>query len=320
MTDPDVLIGFVAKRGDARPFDEMSNRTIEQRFLLRPNAELRRRILGIIGLALTMYDVQLYDFVFMSNHFHLFASSADPAQLSKFMGFVTGNIAVEINKRLCRSGPVWARPFSATPLSGEEDVERRRVAYVLSHGAKEGLVSSPRLWPGASSLPARLDGATLRGAWLNRTAMYLDSRLKLGCKRETEYEIEYDVVLTPWPHMAGKCERERRRDVADMIANIESDAAERAMRTGRKALGVARILRQRPTDRPRGVVRKGKPRFHVAGRELAEAMERSRAAFVAAYRAASAAFRAGDLNVAFPPYSFRPSSPMTAGLPLALPP
>ena len=56
---------------------EITCKTVQGRFLLRPGRELNELILGVIGRALTLYDVRLYLLVVASNHMHMILAPAD---------------------------------------------------------------------------------------------------------------------------------------------------------------------------------------------------------------------------------------------------
>ena len=47
---------------------EVTTRTIQSRFLLRPSAELNDLILGVIGRASFLYDVDVHAFVVLMDH------------------------------------------------------------------------------------------------------------------------------------------------------------------------------------------------------------------------------------------------------------
>ena len=51
---------------------EVTTRTVHSRLLLRPSNELNEVVLGILGRAQELYDVQISAYVFLSNHFHIF--------------------------------------------------------------------------------------------------------------------------------------------------------------------------------------------------------------------------------------------------------
>jgi len=65
---------------------EVTVRTVQSRLLLRPSVALNRIILGVLGRAQRLYQVELCGFSFASNHFHLQAKVREAQQLSSFMG------------------------------------------------------------------------------------------------------------------------------------------------------------------------------------------------------------------------------------------
>ena len=67
---------------------------------------------------------------------------------------------------------VWSRRYSAIVISDEEAAQVDRLRYILANGCKEGLVASPRDWPGVNMIAAVLDGKPLTGTWFNRTKEY----------------------------------------------------------------------------------------------------------------------------------------------------
>ena len=50
---------------------EVTSRTVHGRYLMRPSGEVNEIILGIVGRGEIKYGVELYAFVFLSNHFHV---------------------------------------------------------------------------------------------------------------------------------------------------------------------------------------------------------------------------------------------------------
>ena len=83
---------------------EITCRTVQRRFLLKPCETLNDRILGVSGRAMTMHPVDLHLFVAMSNHMHLILYARDSETISGVMRYVNGNIAREaaLPKRMRR--------------------------------------------------------------------------------------------------------------------------------------------------------------------------------------------------------------------------
>ena len=105
----------------------------------------------------------------------------------------------------------------------------------------------------------------------------------------------------------------RRRLVADLVAEIESEAAAQRERTGSQVLGVAAIRRQRPHARPQKSKKSPAPLFHAFSKTVRKELYEGYAWFVAAYREAAEKLRAGNRAVSFPSGSFPPPLPFVAG-------
>ena len=61
---------------------EVTVRTVQARFLLRPSVALNEIILGVLGRAQRLHEVKLMSFCFLSGHFHLLVLVNDAKQLS----------------------------------------------------------------------------------------------------------------------------------------------------------------------------------------------------------------------------------------------
>ena len=126
---------------------EVTTRTIQSRFLLRPSDELNAAILAVLGRARAHHDVGLHGFAVLSNHAHFLLTVADGRELASFMRFVNRNISCAVGRLHDWRGPVWAWRYRSIPVVDEAS-QMSRMTYLLRQGCKEGLVSSPLAWPG----------------------------------------------------------------------------------------------------------------------------------------------------------------------------
>ena len=192
----------------------------------------------------------------------------------------------------------------------------KRLRYVIENGVKEQLVHRPDEWPGASGLETLLTGKPQAGTWYDRTSEYNARRRKGGdILDSTEFSTEYQVQLAPLPCWSHLSPEERRTRVGQLVHEIESDAAER-LRDGATVLGREAILAQEPTQRPRELKRSPGPRCHATRTAVRNWYRKLLEYFIAAYRDASKAFRAGEHDVQFPEGCFRPGGsfvPRAAG-------
>jgi hypothetical protein len=100
--------------------------------------------------------------------------------------------------------------------------------------------------------------------------------------------------------------------IAEMVTDIEQEAAAKRERTGSQVLGVAAVLGQHPFDRPARPKRSPAPLFHAATKLARDELYAAYSRFLDAYREASAKLRSGIRDVKFPAGSFPPALPFVA--------
>lgn len=290
---------------------EVTIRTVQSRFLLRPSKKLNDLILGVIGRAMDLYPgIRLYAIKVMSNHIHLIVSAPDIKTLRKFMNHIDSNIAREAGRLHYWRDKFWSRRYRAIPILDDRSL-MRSVRYVFSHGCKEGLVSSPLDWPGVGCERALLNGETMKGTWYDRTAFYDAERKGKECRLE-DFAIEYDVPLTRLPCLEDMPEEKARWLYRRMLKDIEDETEERMRREGGSPIGVDEVLSQNPHGRPRESKRGPAPLCHASSLAKRKEYRRAYHAFVAVFRRAADLLHRGVRDVCFPENCFPPPMPMTA--------
>ena len=288
---------------------EVSVRTVQGRFLMRPRAKINDLILGVLGRAQAKYGVVIYVFTFLSNHYHMLLNVRDAKQLSRFMGFLDANIAKEVGPIVSWSGHFWGRRYHSAILDPDEATQVERFRYILSNSCKEGLVASPLKWEGVAAVRAICQGReSLHGTWYDRTAAY-----RARCKGDLERFASRETVrLSPlpcWQHLDSGEQRERARAIVREI-ELETKSTHRRHRT--KPLGMHYVKSRHPHERPESFRRSPAPRFHAATREGRWRLRRVIASIVSAYREAATRLKEGDLGAQFPTGCFPPPRPFVA--------
>jgi len=287
---------------------EVTCRTVQGRLLLCPSPQLNDIILGVLGRAQREYPVEIMAYVFASNHLHLLLRVDTAKQLSEFMCYFNGNLTKEIGRRTGWKEKVWGRRYRSIVISDEEEVQRARMRYVLSHGVKEGLVARVEEWPGVHCAVPLMTGAQVEGTWFDRTLEY--NAFLRGKELEPGASASRETVhLSPLPCWEHLADEEHRARIADLVREInESGAAARA-ESQIPPLGPAGVRAQNPETRPKKIKKSPAPFCHALRKAVRKALWEAYGFFVAAYREAAEKLRAGDRSVEFPPGSFPPRLP-----------
>ena len=283
---------------------EITSRTIQSRFLLKPCRMVTLIILGVLGRAVAMYGIELHAFVFLSNHFHLLLTIPDVESLARFMNYLKGNIAKECGAIYDWKEKFWGRRYTAIPILDDAALVGR-LDYILEQGCKENLVDDPRKWPGASCVNALINGTRPKGFWFNRTAEY--NARRAGKEFGTlEFAEEHLVKLTPIPCWADLTDKEYRARVLDTVEEITRATKARHRADGTRPMGVKKIVAQDPHTKPEATKKSPAPRCHASRRARRKEYIRRYRAFLDEYRASSRQWLAGKLDVEFPLFCFRP--------------
>ena len=232
--------------------------------------------------------------------------------MSQFMGQFTTNLSKEIGRLHGWSGPKFAGRYHSVPLSEEPEIHEERLRYILSQGAKEGLVLSPREWPGVHCARALADGEPIQGQWIDRTGLFA-ARQQDASTPEAAFTTEDELRLTPLKHLRAHDTESRRERIAEMVADIEEATLERHRREGTVPLGVESVCRRSPLERPSHLAKSPKPYFHASKVAFRALMDGFRE-FVAAYRLAADRLAGGDRSAQFPGNCFPPGLPFVEPL------
>ncbi|GEJ58058.1 transposase [Anaeromyxobacter diazotrophicus] len=270
----------------------VTRRCAQRQFLLRPSRTINAIFLYVLAVAAERFGVQIHAFCVLSNHFHLVLT--DPlARLPAFEQFLDSLVARAINSHLGRWEAFWApSSYSAVALTSPADIVEK-TAYVLANPVAAGLVGRGRDWPGLWSGPEHIGGAPLRAP---RPDTFFSATGSMPAAAE--------LALSSPPGFDSH--ETFREQVSTALAALEHRARRATEGARRTFVGVARVLAQKPWNRP---VR-AEPRRNLNPRVAAhdkwkriETLMRL-AAFVARYRAAWQARRAGDGSAVFPPGTY----------------
>jgi putative transposase len=290
----------------------ITNRTVQGRYLLRPDLVLNDRVLGILGKFQRIHGVRIVMATVLSTHFHILIVVEDVLQQSNFMRDFQASLSREVNRLTGWRGPVFERRFNAIPVTNEEKAQVERLKYVLANGVKEDLVEKVLDWPGVNTAAALLQGKSLTGHWIDRPRQYA-ARNRGEDASDEHFAVEETVILSPLPCWAHLSSERYRQRIQALVEEAEEESALVRRRTGSRVLGVQAILAQDPQTRPAAPARSPAPLVHAATKAARRMFYELYAEFVSAFRTASEALRRGNRDVPFPAGSFPPALPFVAG-------
>jgi len=198
----------------------ITNRCEHEMFLLLPKERITSIIQCWFARALCLFGdgIEVYAFVFLSNHFHLLLRDTK-GTLAAFMWYFQGNVARAINRELERKGRFWFREYDDVIVTGDEEF-LDRYAYTVGNAVKAGLVEKSEEWPGWSSLQGALGDGRYRFEMLNRTKYHNATRR--GQKvDESQYMETWEFALSVPPMLSGITKTEQNAFVKQLIRSAE---------------------------------------------------------------------------------------------------
>lgn len=263
---------------------EVTNRTIQEMFLLKPSEMSRALLVGILARAAALFpSVRVHAFVFLSNHCHILLSALRPAEIQAFLRFIFGNASREMGRMHDWRGPLWAGPCKVIPIL-DEGAQINRLRYLLLNSVKEGLVASPLDWPGATSAHALAGNMTVEGRWVDRDAMRRAFRWwRRKQPTEETFSTAVRLQLAPlpcWQFISAVELRARHQALIDSVVHQGTFRRE-------LYLGVAKVLAVDPLGRPRAPKQESAPWCHASSLRMIALFHGLYREFVDAFRRAS---------------------------------
>lgn len=270
----------------------ITRRTTHGTFLLRPSAEVRTCILYCLALAQRRAKVRIHAVIFLSNHYHIVVTD-DAGLLPDFTEELNKNITKALNVHHDRSENIWAANVQTNHLElvRPEDVLNKTV-YALANPVAAGLVSEGRKWPGV-----RLVG----------NKRFLVKKPNFFFRREEDGGLPDELYLHITPPPVDEDPDKALALVESAVVEKERALRETARLEGRRFLGAAAIRAQSIYATPKEPLPKGAivPEIGCQDPELRQEALAERRAFVAEHEASRKSWRAGFIDVLFPPGTYR---------------
>ncbi len=295
---------------------EVTTRTVQSRYLLRPSQQVTEIFKGVVARAQQETQMRIVAYSAMSNHVHMLIIPSSGQQMAEFMRLVNGNLARKLGDHYEWKGPFWSRRYTPVVVSHEDEAQIAKLLYVLRQGTKENLVSKPADWPGAHTVAELCRGYSeiSGGVWHDKDGENEARRRGKDVRHEDYMHRGLVIELSPLPCWSQDDRMLVARRIRDHVRDIELSVRQRHESEGTRPLGVKVILRAHPHDSPEDSSRSPAPHFAAATREALAELQAEWRAFLTQYRQATDALTSG-LQASFPPGSFPPGLPYVPDLP-----
>lgn len=228
----------------------VTNRCEEERFFLRPTKKINNLIGAWFGRALALYGdgIELYAFIFLSNHLHILCKDGK-GQLSKVMWYFQLNIAKAVNRELGRKGHFFSREYHAAPVLTDEDFEDK-YAYTIANAVNAGLVAKVDEGPFLSSYKMAVRSGSMEFIWVDRTKKHNMTRHNQKVKSR-EFERAYKLELANPEIWRGRSPAAQVARIEELAAAAEREYGQKRKAEGKGFLGTSGITSQSPFSRPK---------------------------------------------------------------------
>ena len=290
---------------------ELTIRTEHRMFLLKPDDEMKNIVGSCLGRALKRHPVQIHYFATNINHFHAIFSLA-PNQIangSLFLRYLHGQLAKQINIHYSRTGRVWSSRAHVIPIA-DENALIERLLYAVTNVVKDGMVESISQWPGFSTFEQLAHGKRQTFTYLDRTAWWKAGGPASGIPKQ-KFVRSVSVETSPLPGWENLSPHERQSRFRRMVRDNEAEIAKQRTFEGRPVMGRTALMLTDPSSKPETPKKSTPmPKCHASDEGLYKSfVDDVLKPFWAAYREASARFRAGEYTTEFPYGSIPPPIP-----------
>lgn len=271
-----------------------TRRTIERRFLLRPDREVTECLGYLIGYLQQRYGFELHSAVFLSDHKH--GQMTDPgtsrhhSQIANIERDFNSLAARAINRFRRRGENLWAgggRTFNFVETPHPED-RIENMAYILNNVVEAELVDDHRKWPGLLLQPGPSGERTYR---FKRPKFFFTANMPA----ET-------VVRVTAPKVAGLSPKSFMQLVYRRVNQLRDEVRARVRECGRRFLGAKGVLRQKVSQAAvtPDPIQAREPRYSTHDRYLRRELARRDEEWLDRYFASKEQFLDGRREVEFP--------------------
>lgn len=214
---------------------------------------------GILARAQEQYAVKVCHFIFMANHFHMLLVIDNPADISRFIGYVKAESAHAINRLLNRrQRTIWKDGYDS-PIVLSADDAIKCIRYIYLNPSRPSLVTCIDEYPGVSSWQmfsgksySKQCKRLCRDAIepLESPALSINEQKRMVAKYEREVEascsfkLEPDAWMQCFPELNGADSTEINQRVLRGIRQGEAEYAAKRAINKKEVLGSTALRKE----------------------------------------------------------------------------
>ncbi len=263
---------------------------------------------GVLARYTILHQVDLYAYCFLSNHYHLLVQGREGV-IPAFAADINREIANRVNRLLGREGSLWGRRYD-DQVTIEEMDSVQALIYIATNAVKHGLVSHPRLWPGASCYEQTM-GAKPKRYVFTEYSNYHAAKRSAAVRGEVvhrrDFEKVYTLILKPLPIFSSLPQAERVTQLNKLVEKRTREIQNERRRLGLGFMGRRAVLKQKRFNTfPEQVSRSKRPRCYTKSLRALRQFRKDESAKRSHYAEASFKFRLGKFFTEFPAFCIRP--------------
>lgn len=286
-----------------------TSRTIASRLWFINNRKLHRKIAAFLAKYQNKYGVIIYAFIIMGNHTHMVARFPRGNKALFFKAF-NSMIAALVRSMVpnYEGGKLWARPPKYQPLPENADIEHWAL-YVALNAVKSGLVQKYTQYDTFNGFKYAVTGKSLEFKLVDWTAYNNVKRVNKNAS-PSDYEETHTLTFSRIPGYEHLSQHEYLKMMEAKLEKRRCGMIEERLAEGKGFAGPEILEKMEPGEKPKTT----KTSKRNTKRPLVLTLNPEARRFyidryfrlLEAYREASRRYRAGMLDVEFPPGTYRP--------------
>lgn len=285
-------------------------RTMNSRLWFVNNPKLEERILAYLARYQEMYNVEIYAFVLMGNHYHLVARFPECNKAAFFKSF--NAIIAKLTACHVKSfegGRLWARRVRIQAIPRDEDIENQ-FFYSALNPIAAGLCQTLREYRSYNSFSDAIHNRRREFKVVN-WEKFNNHKRQRPFLNPRDCETVHTLVYSRLPGCEGLRKSEYIRTILERLEKRRGDVVRTRLAEGKGFASIESLRNQIPGAKPRSTKsserRTHRPLVLTLCLKTKQVFLDWYFQMLHAFKLASKKFRSGDLNAEFPPGTYLPT-------------